>query len=259
MYTVHVHDCSLIVHTHAYVRGIIILLYTVDCQCVHNYVYMYVHVHIYGCTHTCTHTHTHTHTHVCKHLCSNGYPWRYWGERNGKTSLEAWNNWLAQSWYVQHAVYILQVHFTTVISRTLPSNRPLLGTCTYIIGSVYSQVNAHVHVHVLLESGKFSSMHACLHYIILGERNRRIPREACCSSETMQYRTHSCQFVLNRTNRAIERTILGDIVARWVRNRDKRGEKLRVLAPSSSLRALQHYPTGPFTRDHAHGCHLQLS
>ena len=120
-------------------------------------------------------------------------------------------------------VYILQVHFTTVISRTLPSNRPLLGTCTYIIGSVHSQVNAHVHVHVLLESGKFSSMHACIHYIILGERNRRIPREACCSSETMQYRTHSCQFVLNHTNRAIERTILGDIVARLsAKSRQKR-------------------------------------
>ena len=44
-------------------------------------------------------------------------------------------------------------------------------------------------------------------YIYPGEINRKSPREACCSSETMRFRTRSCQFALNCANHVIERTI----------------------------------------------------
>ena len=42
-----------------------------------------------------------------------------------------------------------------------------------------------------------------------GERNHRILREACCSSETKRYRMRSCQFVLDRINRVIDHAISG--------------------------------------------------
>ena len=33
-----------------------------------------------------------------------------------------------------------------------------------------------------------------------GERNRGVPHEVCCSSETTRYCVRLCQFVLNRAN-----------------------------------------------------------